>query len=323
MDNRRRWWGGLLVAWALLASPVAAQSVAVPELVAQKVSPHGWFFQGESGMPSAANRGYSSNAGFVVTGEGVVVFDALGTPPLGDAMVRAIRKITPQRIVRVIVSHYHADHVYGLAALKAAGAEIWAHHPGEAYFSSGAMDERLAQRRRDLAPWVDASTKVLRPDLWLEGDVAFRLGGLDFRVITVGGAHSAEDVMLYVAQDGLLFAGDLFFTGRIPFVGNADSRAWLAALERMSALAPRVVVPGHGGASRDVARDLALTRDYLRFLRAEMGRAVEDLVPFDEAYRNTDWSRYAGEPAFEQANRINAHGTYVLMESEALAGAKR
>lgn len=313
----------MLVAWALLVSPVAAQSVDVPELVAQRVSPHGWFFQGGSGMPSAANRGYSSNAGFVVTSEGVVVFDALGTPPLGDAMVRAIRKVTPQRIVRVIVSHYHADHVYGLAALKAAGAEIWAYRPGEGYFSSGAMDERLAQRRRDLAPWVDASTKVLRPDVWLEGDVVFRLGSLDFRVITVGGAHSPEDLMLYVAQDGLLFAGDLFFTGRIPFVGNADSRAWLAALERMSALAPRVVVPGHGAASRDVGRDLALTRDYLRFLRAEMGRAVEDLVPFDEAYRNTDWSRFAGEPAFEQANRINAHGTYVLMESEALAGTKR
>ena len=313
----------VLSAWAAAAlSPASAQSLDIPPLVPRQVSAHGWFFQGEGGMPSTANRGHSSNAGFVVTREGVVVFDALGTPPLGDAMVAAIRKITPYRIVRVIVSHYHADHVYGLAALKAAGAEIWAYRPGEAYFTFGIADERLAQRRRDLAPWVDESTKVLRPDLWIDGDTAFRLGGVDFRVITVGGAHSAEDLMLYVEQDRLLYAGDLFFTGRIPFVGNANSRAWLAALERMTAIKPQVVVPGHGPASRDVGRDLALTRDYLRFLRAEMGRAVDGLVPFEEAYRDTDWSRFAKEAAFDQANRLNAYGTYVLMESEALAQAK-
>jgi hypothetical protein len=41
-------------------------------------------------------------------------------------------------------------------------------------------------------------------------------------------------------------------------------------------------------------------------------------VPFDEAYKATDWSRYANVPAFEAANRINAYGTYLRMEQEAL-----
>ncbi len=64
--------------------------------------------------------------------------------------------------------------------------------------------------------------------------------------------------------------------------------------------------------------DLALTRDYLTFLRAEMGRAVADFVPFEDAYKRTDWSRYASLPAFEAANRVNAYGTYLLMERESL-----
>ena len=81
---------------------------------------------------------------------------------------------------------------------------------------------------------------------------------------------------------------------------------------------PRVMITGHGEVSRDPVRDLALTRDYLRFLRAAIGKAVEDFVPFEEAYRRTDWSRYAGMPAFEAANRINAYGTYLLMERELL-----
>jgi len=290
--------------------------------VPKQVSAHGWFFEGESGMASAANKGFMSNAGFVVTSDGVVVFDALGTPALGRAMVAAIGKVTPQPIRRVIVSHYHADHFYGLQALKAAGAEIWAHRKAQAYLASPQAAERLAQRRNDLFPWVDADTVIVPPDLWLDGDTSFRMGGLTFRIFYSQGAHSPEDIMLYVEEDRLLYSGDLIFAGRVPFVGNADSRGWLAAMDKMIALHPVVVIPGHGQASRDVERDLVLTRDYLAYLRDTMGLAVRDFEPFDDAYARTDWSRFAKLPAFEQANRMNAYGTYLLMEQELLTGQK-
>jgi glyoxylase-like metal-dependent hydrolase (beta-lactamase superfamily II) len=312
-------WTGL-VAWASVAAGAPAAEIALDP---QQVAPRTWFFQGEAGMASAANKGYMSNAGFVVTPEGVVVFDALGTPALGEAMLAAIRRITTQPIRRVIVSHYHADHVYGLQALKKAGAEVWAHRNAEQYFTSGVANERLEQRKRDLFPWVDENTRVVRPDLWLEGDTAFRLGGITFRVLFTGGAHAPDDVLLVVVEERVLFAGDLLFAGRIPFVGNADSAAWLRALDKMTGIDAAVVVPGHGPASRDVARDLALTRDYLRHLRSTMGKAVNDLEPFDEAYAKTDWSRFSHLPAFEPANRINAYGTYLLMEQEAFAGGKK
>ncbi len=202
----------------------------------------------------------------------------LGTPPLGRAAsIAAIRKVTPLPITRVIVSHYHADHVYGLQAFKAEGAAIWAYRKGETYFTSGVADERLAQRRADLYPWVDEQTRVVPPDLWLDGDTDFRQGGLTFRLVWSGGAHSPEDLMMYVVEDRLLYYGDLVFAGRIPFVGNADSKGWLKAMDRMLALDPAIVVPGHGPVSRDVRRDLTTTRDYLVFLRAAMGRGVKEL----------------------------------------------
>lgn len=311
----------VLLAFALGVASAAATPDTV--LTPRQVSPRGWMFQGEAGMASAQNRGFMSNAGFIVTDAGVVVFDALGTPVLGEAMVAAIRKVTSQPIRRVIVSHYHADHVYGLQALKKAGAEIWAHSKADEYFTSGLAQQRLEQRRRDLYPWVDESTRVVRPDFWIDGDTDFRLGGVTFRILFAEGAHSPEDVLLFVVEDRLLFAGDLLFAGRVPFVGTADSRGWLRALDKMIAVRPTVVVPGHGPVSRDVERDLVLTRDYLVFLRETMGRAVADLETFDEAYPKVDWSRFSILPAFEQANRINAYGTYLLMEQEALAGGKR
>jgi glyoxylase-like metal-dependent hydrolase (beta-lactamase superfamily II) len=159
---------------------------------------------------------------------------------------------------------------------------------------------------------------LVRADRWLEGDASFTLGGIRFDVLHMGPAHSPEDVVVAVPQEGVIFSGDILFAGRIPFVGEADSRRWLERIDQLLAFKPRVMVTGHGALSRDPARDLGLTRDYLRFLREEMGRAVEDLVPFEEAYARTDWSRFKSVPAFDAANRVNAYGQYLVMERELL-----
>lgn len=300
-----------LLVLLLVALTVSAPASAVEPI---RISERVWYIRGEAGVPSHANRGHTSNAGFVVTKDGVVVFDALGTPVLGQEFVAAIRRITPLPIRRVIVSHYHADHFYGLAAFKAAGAEIWAHRAARAYLESDAARERLAERRRSLAPWVGADTRLVPADRWLEREEAFRLGGLSFRVFPVGPAHTPEDLALVVEEENVLFVGDLMFGGRLPFVGDADSRAWIAAIDRIVEFKPKIMVGGHGDVSRDAATDLKLTREYLVYLREKMGKAADELEEFDSAYARTDWSRFSHLPAFEAANRRNAYNTYIRMQ---------
>ena len=307
---------------ALLLHAMAGFAAEYPAVknrpVPVKISAHAYYVQGEPGVASGANEGYNANAGFVVTADGVIVIDALGTPALGYELVRAIRQITSQPIRRVIVTHYHADHVYGLQAFKEAGAEIWAHRDAREYLA-GEGPERLAQRRIDLFPWVDEDTRLVPPDRWLDESTRFTLGGLTFDVIHMGPAHAPDDVVVVVREDRVLYSGDIMFTGRIPFVGNADSKRWLETTTRLLELKPRTMVPGHGKVSTNPAADLALTRDYLLYLRALMGKAVEDFTPFEEAYKSADWSAFSKLPAFEAANRINAYGTYLLMERESLA----
>lgn len=308
-----------LLLWLIPVFAGAAQEAPVTvKMDPVRVGRLSWYVQGLPGAASAANQGFMSNAGFVVTPAGVVVFDALGTPPLAAELLKRIRRITPAPIRYVIVSHYHADHIYGLQVFKAAGAEIWAHEDARHYLNSPELEARLAQRREELFPWVDENTRVLPPDRWLAGDTDFELGGVHFSLRHVGPAHSPEDLALYVHEDRVLYAGDLVFKGRVPFVGDADSRSWLTALDKLLAFDARVLVPGHGAVSRNPRADLTLTRDYLRFLRQAMGQAVADMVPFEEAYARTDWSRWRRLPAFQEANRINAYNTYLLMEKEAL-----
>ena len=306
-------WLGL---WFALAASAAPPPDPHP-LVATQVTDRVWFVQGAAALGSAANRNFISNAGFVVTDDGVVVIDALGSPALADELLAEIHRITPQPVRTVIVTHYHADHIYGLQSFKAAGATVLAHVEAREYLNSDIAQKRLEASREDLAPWVDAKTHLVPADLWLEGEeTRLKIGGFDFIIRHVGPAHTPEDEVVFVPQLGVLFSGDLFFRGRIPYVGQADSRLWIASLERMMDFRPKIVIPGHGPASTDPMADLVMTRDYLVYLRKTMGEAALNLEPFEDAYARADWSRYEHMPLFRAANRMNAYNTYLLLEQQ-------
>jgi glyoxylase-like metal-dependent hydrolase (beta-lactamase superfamily II) len=296
----------LLIFGAAHAADTALKAIAVSDRV--------WFVQGAAALGSPANRNFISNAGFIVTDDGVVVIDALGSPALAQALLAAIRRVTDQPVRFVIVTHYHADHIYGLQVFKALGATVIARQEGRTYLNSETAERRLEASRQELAPWVDAQTRLVPADRWLEDDSTLTVGGERLLLRHVGPAHTAEDLAVFVERSRVLFAGDLVFRGRVPYVGTADSQAWITALTGLIALKPAVIVPGHGALSREPLADLTLTRDYLQYLRKTMGEAAANLEPFEDAYARTDWSAFEHLPLFGAANRINAYNTYLLME---------
>jgi glyoxylase-like metal-dependent hydrolase (beta-lactamase superfamily II) len=309
------WLRLLLASFALCCGGMARAEE--PALRATQVADRVWFVQGAAALGSPANRNFISNAGFIVTDDGVVVVDALGSPALAAELLAEIRRVTPQPVRYVVVTHYHADHIYGLQAFKAAGATVLAHSTGREYLTSDTAQKRLEASRQELAPWIDQATRLVAADRWLDDEqTQLRVGSYDIVIRHVGPAHTSEDLVVFVPQLGVLFSGDLFFRGRVPFVGQADSRLWIASLERLIDYQPRVVIPGHGPASTDPMADLVLTRDYLAYLRRTMGEAARHMEPFEEAYARTDWSRYEALPLFRAANRMNAYNTYLLMEQE-------
>jgi glyoxylase-like metal-dependent hydrolase (beta-lactamase superfamily II) len=289
---------------------------AQPLMQVKAIGSDVFYVQGVSEMGSSANQNFISNAGFVVTPAGVVVVDALGSPELARKLLAEIRKITPKPIHTVVLTHYHADHIYGLQVFKEAGARIVAHTAARAYLFSDTAKLRLESSRQELWPWIDDKTRLVPADLWLTGPHTFRLGGVQFDIHPVGPSHTAEDLVVYLPQKKILFAGDLVFRNRIPYVGQADSKHWIEALQNLLAFDTQWVIPGHGPISSDPRGDMTLTRDYLLYLRESMGRAANDMEPFEDAYAKTDWSRFEKIPLFKPANRMNAYNTYLLMEQE-------
>ncbi len=282
-----------------------------------------YYVLGHSGVPGAANEGLTSNAGFVVTDKGVVVYDALGTPTLGYRLLQEIRKVTDKPVAMVVAGHYHADHIYGLQAFREhSKATIWAEKSAYQYIDSNDSQLRLEQRRDSLFPWVDENTYLVKPDQTFVGNKTFDMGDTSIELIYAGPAHSPDDLIMVVSKYGVVFSGDLIFGGRLPFLGGGEvnTKKWLAGLKYLQSLkpAPKFVIPGHGTASDNPVKDIAFTREYIEFLRTRMAAEIEELNTFDEAYETIDWSKYEAVPTFDAANRRNAYQVFLEVEGELL-----
>jgi glyoxylase-like metal-dependent hydrolase (beta-lactamase superfamily II) len=304
--------GSVFAVHAQTASPYPA--IALPLKLDQVPGKPVWYSTGNPGIPGKDNEGNTSNAGFVVTSDGVVVFDALGTPSLGWALLQEIRKATDKQI--------RYDHIYGLQAFRDhSDATIVAQErSGEYRDNEETADEkanqRLDQRRAALSPWVDGNTRVVPPDITFNQRMTIALGDRRLTLLYAGPAHSSSDIMMMVEPDGVLFAGDIVQNSRIPFMNSDDvsTTQWLHALDEVAKLDPKFIIPGHGRTSTQAKQAIAFTRDYIQYVRNTMAAAVQNWTDFDVAYDQADWSKYRDMPAFASNNRGNAYRIYLELE---------
>ena len=308
------------VLWLFLSSlTVHAEdyaAITVPMQLKQ-ITPDIYYVEG---VPGAAtdNEGFISNAGFIITGDGVVVFDSLGSPSLANHLLGLIRTVTEQPVKKVITSHYHADHIYGLQVFEDLGASVIAPEGAQKYLRSDAARERLEERQFSLDPWVNENTRLVLPDETVSSSSTFVMGGKTFTINYQGKAHSDGDLALLVEPDRVLFSGDIIFEARIPYIGNADTKHWLDTLKKLETTGLNALIPGHGPASRKPADTIKLTRRYLEHMRKTMAAGVEELMSFDEIYNDADWSEFEDLPAFKEGNRINAYQVFLSLEAELL-----
>lgn len=294
-------------------SPYEPTNVAM-ELI--QVSPRVYYVTGPPGTPTD-NNGFMSNAGVVITDEGVVVLDALGTPSLAFLLLTKIREITDKPVVKVISTHYHADHIYGLQVFKEQGAEMIAPSGAKNYLAADSAEARLKERRESLFPWIDGSTYLVKPDRYITDKTQLTLGGIDFLLTPLGSTHSDGDLTIEVVQEKVLFSGDLIFEGRVPFVAGSDIKHWIENLSKLDVKKYKVIVPGHGKAAADPADAVNFTFRYLDILYKNMLAGVEDMTPFDETFAAMDLGIYKDMPA-ARVNRMNAYSIYIGLEASSV-----
>ena len=216
----------------------------------------------------------TSNSGFVVTERGVVVIDALDSPARGRELASAIRAHTDRPILFLINTHCHHDHVLGNQAF---GCPVVAHCA-----LAGVLADRVA---RNLSPDAIAAWVAEHPeDRWLAEELEIVYPNIIFEhrlvldlppallVLRHLGGHTADSSIVDLPDEGLVFAGDLVFEGRLPYLGDARFRDLIGALGELESLGDRIVVPGHG-ALCDMDY-VTRTRAYIEALLAKASELV-------------------------------------------------
>ncbi|GAA4876094.1 MBL fold metallo-hydrolase [Saccharopolyspora cebuensis] len=182
------------------------------------------------------------------TGSAVVV-DTGGDEVRGAGWAEEVRGITALP-VQVVLTHAHFDHCFGTAAFRP--APVWAHAGFPAHLARTAEPQRAHWSRHyrergetALAAALEAARPV-EPDRLVRDGAELDLGDRRVRLHHLGPGHTDHDLVVEVPDAAVVFAGDLVEQGGPPDFEDADPLRWPTAVDRLLALAPEVVVPGHG-----------------------------------------------------------------------------
>lgn len=297
--------------------PEAPDSRALP---VYQLTKNTYFLFGNISTLNENNRGFNGNAGFIVTGDGVIVIDTLGTPRLGHRLISTINCITSEPIKVLIVTHNHPDHAYGAAPfMEIKNIQIIA-HVGTVDYNHSETLQTSVDYRREMLPDDMAGFKPLTTENYLKvkpfAKKRIQLGSETIDIYNTGRHHSYGDLVVHQVEQQVMWISDLAFNQRTTYMGDGHSDQILKAHDWLNDNFKdvQIMVPGHGSAQTKPFPMVAKTREYVTRMRTAMHRAVEEGVGMLDAVQNVEFKDWKDVPLYEENQRANANFVYREME---------
>jgi quinoprotein relay system zinc metallohydrolase 2 len=309
-----RWTVLLAIALSLAAQASSrADSISLDApLDVREVAPGVFVHIGVNALMTAENQGATANVGFVVGDDAVAVIDTGGSLREGQRLLAAIRHVTMKPIRYVINTHAHPDHVFGNAAFVGPATIFIGHHN---------LPRALALRgsyyldgfRRSMGTVLDG-VELIAPQRVVETDMTLDLGNRALKLRAWATAHSDSDLTVLDETTGILFAGDLVFLEHVPVI-DGSLRGWLAAINVLSGISAKRVVPGHGPMASWPAA-LADERRYLERMAQDVRGMIKGGTPIAKAAATAGMSEKSQWELFEEYNARNATAAFAELEWE-------
>lgn len=278
-------------------------------------------------------RGYDlANTILVRTDEGAVVIDAGMSPARSRVSRDALLAASPGPIAALVLTHSHIDHVGGAAAWTEHAGEdlpIWATaefvphfykqyglfrraeaRRGARQFGWHVGDDALPcsalGRRVDLEATLEVGVRM--PTHTFEGTATFAVGELTF-VLEEAHGETHDQLFVWIPELSALAAGDNYYRAfpNLYTIRGTSPRPvgdWIASLDRMRRLAPRLLLPSHTApleGRETIATALTRYRDGIQWVRDQTVRAANAGEPRSAlAARIGLPEALAGEPALAE-----------------------
>lgn len=217
-------------------------------------------------MIGPSNRGFMNNPGAILTDAGVIIVDPGSSAEVGEKLLRKVRAVSDKPVIAVFNTHVHGDHWLGNHGIRKSfpRVPIYAHKRMIERLEAGEGEEYL-KLVTTMTKGAIAETRVIAPNIGLEGGEVLSLDGVKLKIHHIGHAHTDHDLMIEVVDDKGLFFGDVVADRRVPnsdvprdanFKGSINTIKTILGNERI-----KVFIPGHGtSGGREVPKA------FLRFL---------------------------------------------------------
>ena len=229
---------------------------------------------------------YSSttfNSGVIVTGEGVVVLDALSTEALARAERAAIAGTTGQPVRMLVSSTHHNQYSRGNVAY----ADVL--KIGHDNYRT----DLLALMQREKVPAEEQHARL--PHQTFRDRLTLHLGGKEIQILHLGRAHTRGDSVIFVPQDRIVYLSELYFAEQFLFINDGYGLDWLRALDTIAALDADIFVPGHGpipADPRETRQGLGRFRQLLVDVRDTVQKEIARGATEDQAVAAIRWPQY-------------------------------
>ncbi|MHB1208029.1 MAG: MBL fold metallo-hydrolase [Rhodospirillaceae bacterium] len=270
--------------------------------------------------PAVTDPPFEGNVTVIEQEQGLVVVDAGGSPPSGEAVVAEIRKLSPKPVRYLIYTHYHGDHNLGAGALRAAwpgmtvistaktrenmtGAPMaYVQTYARSYSDTGdravknAVDMSLPADLR--AGWARVAKvfpgivagytgmSVYPADITFTDRMELPDGAAPVEVIYLGKGNTDGDAVIWLPKQRVLAAGDLV-VAPIPYAAHTFPTPWIDTLKRLEGFDFAYLIPGHGAVQSDRAYvDKVIAA--LDEVRAQVAPLAKAGVPLTEVRKRID-----------------------------------
>jgi glyoxylase-like metal-dependent hydrolase (beta-lactamase superfamily II) len=250
---------------------------------------------------SSINGGRPFNSGIIVTSEGALVIDALGSEAVARAERESIAGVTKQPIRYLVSSPFHDQFSKGNLAY------------GDT-FKIGHENYRAGLMNQMQSGGASAEEQRVRlPNATYRDRMTLYLGGKEIQILHLGRAHTDGDSIIFVPQDRIAYLSEIFFSEEFPNMAGGYGVSWLEVLDKIDALGADIFVPGHG----PIPDDPRATRAGLRRLRqifidmrdalkTEIARGATE----DQAAAAVKLQQYAAMPNYAAQREITVRRMY-------------
>ena len=280
-----------------------------------RIAPDVYAVIGDLGAPTYENDGLNNNLGFVVTSHGVLVINTGASMRVAKALHAAIKKITPQPVKWAVNVNSQNHQWLGNGYFKSIGTVILAHKEADRVMRD--VGETQVAANKTLLKGKAAGTTLTYPDELVDDKREIKLGNTVVQLLYFGHAHTPGDMVVWLPQQKIIYTGDIVYTERmLGVLPISPSGNWVQVFDKLAQLDPKTIIPGHGHPT-NLERARKDTRDYLVYLREEVGKSLDRGDTLQDAVDKIDQSGFKHLANFDQLARRNVNQVYLEMEKEA------